>query len=53
MNHVEDEANVSHLLLDGNMTFLNDTIGKTGEELLVSEQPNICFVTYDPTSGSL
>ncbi|XP_045469998.1 zinc finger protein 37 homolog isoform X2 [Harmonia axyridis] len=50
VEHVEEEPNVSHLLLDGNMTFLNDQLDKPGNDILVSEQSNICFVTYDPNA---
>ncbi|KAK9872931.1 hypothetical protein WA026_020282 [Henosepilachna vigintioctopunctata] len=53
VDNVEEETSVSHLLLDGGMTFLNDSIIKQAPDLLVTEQPNLCFVTYDPTTGNI
>ncbi|XP_044750341.1 oocyte zinc finger protein XlCOF6-like isoform X2 [Coccinella septempunctata] len=53
VDHVEEETTISHLLLDGNMAFLSDNISKTGDEILVSDQSNICFVTYDPNTENI
>ncbi|KAL3282757.1 hypothetical protein HHI36_005924 [Cryptolaemus montrouzieri] len=53
IDNVEEETNVSHLLLDGNMTFLNENIDKAETNILVTEEPNVCFVAYDPSTGDI